>query len=81
MTYLGIDIGTSGVKALLIDRDGRALGEAHEGAALVVVGFIAAHLLALVWHERRDGVPVAQAMISGYQYRSESEVTGEHVAR
>jgi xylulokinase len=28
MTYLGIDIGTSGVKALLIDRDGKALGEA-----------------------------------------------------
>jgi xylulokinase len=32
MTYLGIDIGTSGVKALLIDRDGRALGEAHAKA-------------------------------------------------
>ncbi|HQZ13609.1 MAG TPA: xylulokinase [Devosia sp.] len=32
MTYLGIDIGTSGVKALLIDRDGRALGEAHARA-------------------------------------------------
>jgi xylulokinase len=28
MTYLGIDIGTSGVKALLIDREGHALGEA-----------------------------------------------------
>jgi xylulokinase len=28
MTYLGIDIGTSGVKVLLIDRSGRALGEA-----------------------------------------------------
>jgi xylulokinase len=28
MTYLGIDIGTSGVKALLIDRDGKALGDA-----------------------------------------------------
>lgn len=28
MTYLGIDIGTSGVKALLIDRDGRPIGEA-----------------------------------------------------
>ncbi|MGN6488840.1 MAG: xylulokinase [Devosia sp.] len=28
MTYLGIDIGTSGVKALLIDRAGRPLGEA-----------------------------------------------------
>jgi xylulokinase len=28
MTYLGIDIGTSGVKALFIDRDGKPLGEA-----------------------------------------------------
>ena len=28
MTYLGVDIGTSGVKAILIDRAGRALGEA-----------------------------------------------------
>lgn len=28
MSYLGIDIGTSGVKALLMDRTGRALGEA-----------------------------------------------------
>ena len=28
MTYLGIDIGTSGVKALLIGRDGRPVGEA-----------------------------------------------------
>ena len=28
MTYLGIDIGTSGVKAILIDRAGKPLGEA-----------------------------------------------------
>eukprot|EP00873_Tetraselmis_striata_P031963 jgi/Tetstr1/452227/TSEL_039263.t1 len=28
MTYLGLDIGTSGVKAVLIDGEGRALGEA-----------------------------------------------------
>ena len=28
MTYLGIDIGTSGVKALLIDDNGKALGDA-----------------------------------------------------
>ncbi|MGV8832698.1 MAG: xylulokinase [Devosia sp.] len=32
MTYLGIDIGTSGVKALLIDKAGRALGEASAAA-------------------------------------------------
>src|SRR3954466_4724920 len=28
MTYLGLDIGTSGVKAILIDRAGKARGEA-----------------------------------------------------
>lgn len=32
MTYLGIDIGTSGVKVLLIDADGKALGEASAAA-------------------------------------------------
>ncbi len=32
MTYLGIDIGTSGVKVLLIDEHGRALGEASAAA-------------------------------------------------
>ena len=28
MTYLGLDIGTSGVKAILIDRKGAPIGEA-----------------------------------------------------
>ena len=32
MTFLGIDIGTSGVKALLIDAAGKALGEASAPA-------------------------------------------------
>jgi xylulokinase len=32
MTFLGIDIGTSGVKALLIDENGRALGDASAPA-------------------------------------------------
>lgn len=32
MTYLGIDIGTSGVKALLINAHGKALGEASAAA-------------------------------------------------
>ncbi len=32
MSYLGIDIGTSGVKAILIDRAGKALGEASAAA-------------------------------------------------
>ena len=29
MTYLGLDLGTSGVKALLIDEGQRALAEGH----------------------------------------------------
>jgi len=33
MTYLGIDIGTSGVKALLIDDEGKVLGDAAAPAA------------------------------------------------
>ena len=32
MTFLGIDIGTSGVKVLLIDASGKALGEASAAA-------------------------------------------------
>lgn len=32
MSYLGIDIGTSGVKAFLIDRNGKPLGEANAKA-------------------------------------------------
>ncbi len=32
MSYLGIDVGTSGVKAILIDRNGKALGEASAKA-------------------------------------------------
>ena len=32
MTYLGVDVGTSGVKAFLIDREGNALGEANARA-------------------------------------------------
>lgn len=43
--------------------------EPHEAGMLAVLGFIVLHLGALVWHERRDGVPVAQAMVTGYQYR------------
>ena len=36
MTFLGIDIGTSGVKALLIDDNGKPVGDAS--APAVVAG-------------------------------------------
>lgn len=39
----------------------------------ILLAFIVAHISALILHERRQGVPIAQSMISGYQYRKESE--------
>ncbi|HNQ03052.1 MAG TPA: cytochrome b/b6 domain-containing protein [Thiobacillaceae bacterium] len=36
--------------------------------------FVVVHLMALIWHERRHGMPLAQAMVSGYQYRKDADV-------
>lgn len=41
----------------------------HDYLEEVVLGFVLIHLAALVLHEMRHGIPVAQAMVSGYQYR------------
>ena len=45
------------------------LGELHGPAALFVQAFILLHVIAMVWHEKVDGIPWAQSMISGFQYR------------
>ena len=34
-----------------------------------ILGFVVVHLAALILHESRHGVPLAQAMLSGFQYR------------
>jgi cytochrome b len=34
---------------------------------------MALHIAALILHEVSHGVPLAQAMVSGYQYRKEDE--------
>jgi len=31
--------------------------------------FILIHIFGLIWHEKKFGIPVAQAMVSGYRYR------------
>jgi len=36
----------------------------------VVLVFVAVHVAALILHEIRHGVPLAQAMVSGFQYRN-----------
>lgn len=45
------------------------LEEVHELAAWLILGFVATHVGAMIWHEWREGRPVAQSMVSGYQYQ------------
>jgi cytochrome b len=45
----------------------------HEWLQYLFIAFVVAHLAALVLHERRHGVPLAQAMVSGYQYLKDKE--------
>jgi cytochrome b len=51
--------------------------EVHEFFAWFVVFFVVTHLVGLIWHERKDKIPVAQSMISGYQYKQEVEASDE----
>ncbi len=41
----------------------------HDWIEEFILGFVVLHLAALVLHEWRHGIPLAQAMVSGYQYR------------
>ncbi len=45
----------------------------HDWIEEWMLAFVIVHLAALILHERRHGIPVAQAMVSGYQYRKENE--------
>ncbi|MEW5942641.1 MAG: cytochrome b/b6 domain-containing protein [Pseudomonadota bacterium] len=43
--------------------------EPHEAIYSVLMAFVAAHVGALIWHERAEKAPLAQSMVSGYQYQ------------
>jgi Ni/Fe-hydrogenase 1 B-type cytochrome subunit len=45
----------------------------HDILEEFVAAFVVFHVAALILHEARHGVPLAQAMISGYQYRKDAE--------
>ncbi|HET9240622.1 MAG TPA: cytochrome b/b6 domain-containing protein [Oligoflexus sp.] len=47
----------------------RIVALAHDCIAYTVTAFILLHLAALIHHEIARGYPLAQAMLSGYQYR------------
>lgn len=45
----------------------------HAWLEQITLAFVLVHLAALVLHERRHGIPLAQGMVSGYQYRKEEK--------
>lgn len=49
--------------------------EPHEFIYNLLIGFVIVHIGALVWHEQRDAAPLAQSMVSGYQYQP---IEGDH---
>jgi len=50
--------------------------EPHELIYYLLMGFVALHIAALIWHEHKDKTPLAQGMVTGYQY--EIEPTGNN---
>lgn len=56
--------------------------EPHELIYNLLIAFVVVHLGALIWHEKHDRAPLAQAMVSGYQYQAtqHSQSQGEHHA-
>ena len=45
--------------------------EPHELIYYGLMGFVVVHIAALIWHEHKDKTPIAQAMVTGYQYEVE----------
>lgn len=46
--------------------------EPHEIIYYVLMGFVCLHIAALIWHEHKDKTPLAQSMVTGYQYEVDS---------
>ena len=49
----------------------------HENIWYLLVGFIVTHVGAIMIHEVIDRIPIAQSMVSGYQYRTLKEKDDE----
>jgi cytochrome b len=52
--------------------------EPHEFIYNLLTGFVVVHIAALIWHEWKDRTPLAQAMVTGYQYQIEPPQGDEH---
>jgi Ni/Fe-hydrogenase 1 B-type cytochrome subunit len=49
--------------------------EPHQIVYYFLMGFVIVHIAALIWHEYKDKTPLAQAMVTGYQYEIEPTQT------
>lgn len=49
------------------------LRDVHEYGWWIILFFVVTHVGALIFHEWYDRIPIAQSMISGFQYRTEKE--------
>jgi Ni/Fe-hydrogenase 1 B-type cytochrome subunit len=53
--------------------------EPHELIYYMLMGFVVIHIFALIWHEHKDKIPLAQAMVTGYQYEIEPNDTDKTI--
>lgn len=51
---------------------------AHEAVLYIATGFTVLHIAAMIMHEKKRGYPIAQAMVTGYQYRPSSPEDKDH---
>jgi cytochrome b len=60
-----------------------AFEEPHEIIYYLLMGFVLLHIAALIWHECKDKTPLAQSMVTGYQYEVDDKgqvSSGDHHA-
>ena len=71
-TLAGILHGVGPMAERLLDEleMARIVGQVHEYGWWAIAFFAVTHVIALVFHEWRDQIPIAQSMISGFQYRT-----------
>jgi len=51
--------------------------EPHELIYNLLIAFVVIHIAALIWHEHKDKTPLAQAMVTGYQYEVKATAINE----
>ncbi|MDP3817991.1 MAG: cytochrome b/b6 domain-containing protein [Methylotenera sp.] len=54
--------------------------EPHELIYYLLMSFVVVHIAALIWHEHKDKTPLAQAMVTGYQYVVEPNNTQQAIS-